>query len=196
MSTEYPEDEFDIDGRQRTPQGVHRRARSRLAAVLPFVAVLVIVPLLAWAAVTALSRDPGTPEPAAGPTPTATEAPADPTATPTGTEAPSGEPSEEPTEEPAGDVERGVSISVLNGAGIGGLAADAAGELIDDGFTNAVAADYTAGSPETTTLYYRNAELRATAEAIGELLGIDTLVEAPSATQNVEIAIVLRADYA
>src|SRR5690606_6070265 len=105
--------------------------------------------------------------------------------------------SEEATTEPGpgADVVLTTSVSVLNGAGVSGLAGDVAAVLQEAGFTSVGAADYTAGSPDVTTLYYRNAELAPTAQAIGELAGIDNLVEAPSATQNVEIAIVLRGDY-
>lgn len=216
MSTQYPEDEFDVAGRERAPEGVHRRPRSPLATWLPFLLVLVLVPLLAWGAVSLLSREPA-PEAAGTPTatqePTATAAPTDGATTPDGaTAAPTGEATDEPTgeepteeeptdeetaePEPAADVSLGASISVLNGAGVGGLAATAAEQLTADGFTNVIAADYTAGSPDVTTLYYRNAELAPTAQRIGDVLGIGNLVELASATENVEIAIVLREDYA
>ena len=191
--SQYPEDEFDVAARDRGPEGVHRRPPSLWRALAPFLAVIVIVPLLAWGAVSLLSANDGE-EPPLDPGPAATApateqpAPAE-TAEPTPTA-----PAEEP-EPAAPEVVRTTSISVLNGAGINGLAAQVAGELQADGFTTVGAADYTSGTPDVTTLYYRNAELAPTAQAIGTLLGISNLVEAPAATQNVEIAIVLRADY-
>ncbi|MEE6273822.1 LytR C-terminal domain-containing protein [Georgenia wangjunii] len=214
MSTQYPEDEFDVAGRERGPEGVHRAPRSTLAAVLPFVLVLVLVPLLAWGAVSFLSgANEGGDDPVAtasattddGATPAPTDGATDGgTAEPEPTDPATDEPEpaeettepEEETETPDADVDTSVSISVLNGAGITGLAGDAAAELVDAGFGSTVAADYASGSPDTTTLYYRDGSLASTAEAIGEILGITNLVEAPSATQNVQIAIVLRADYA
>lgn len=219
MSTpneDYPEDEFDVSGRDRTPQGVHRRPRSLWRTLLPLIAVVVIAPLLAWGAVALVSSTGGeSPGPAANPTQTAGPtggatgtATADGGATtpggdetPAGGEEPSDGASEEPTDEtddeesPGADVQDGASIVVLNGAGIGGLAGTAATELTAEGFTGASAADYASGAPATTTLYYNDAELLATAQRVGEILGITNLVESPGATQTVDIAIVLRADY-
>ena len=195
--SQYPEDEFDVAGRDRAPQGVHREPPSLWRALAPFLAVIVIVPLLAWGAVSLLAGGDGA-DPQAEPTPAATTVA--PTEEPAGAET---EPAEEETTPEQETTEPGddenviltTSVSVLNGAGIGGLAAEVAGIIQEAGFTSVGAADYAAGSPEVTTLYYRNAELAPTAQAIGELTGIDNLVEAPSATQNVEIAIVLRADF-
>lgn len=202
--SQYPEDEFDVAGRDRGPQGVHREPRSLLRALAPFLAVIVIVPLLAWGAVSLLAGGEG--DPGADPAPAPVETTAEPTDEATSDEEPSAEEEtteteeettpEEGTTEPDDDAVLTTSISVLNGAGINGLAGDVAAQLGEAGFTTVGAADYGSGSPEVTTLYYRNADLAPTAEAIGELLGIDNLVEAPSATQNVEIALVLRGDFA
>ena len=201
--SQYPEDEFDAAGRDRGPQGVHREPRSLLRALAPFLAVIVIVPLLAWGAVSLLAGNDG--EPAADPAPVEITAEPSDEATSeeeTSSEEPTAEETEEETTpeeettEPDDEAVLTTSISVLNGAGINGLAGDVAAQLGEAGFTTVGAADYGAGSPEVTTLYYRNADLAATAEAIGELLGVDNLVEAPSATQNVEIALVLRGDFA
>ena len=43
MSTHYTEDEFDVAGREREPQGVHRAPQPLLRSLLPFVLVLVLV---------------------------------------------------------------------------------------------------------------------------------------------------------
>ncbi len=196
--SQYPEDEFDVAGRDRGPEGVHRQPPSLLRALAPFIAVIVIVPLLAWGAVGLLSGNDGDPQ--ADPTPAPVETTEEPSVeTPTATESPDGETptAEETTEEGLGeDVILTTSISVLNGAGISGIAGEVAAELEAEGFTSVGAADYGAASPDVTTLYYRNADLAPTAEAIAELIGIDNTVELASATQNVEIAIVLRADFA
>lgn len=198
--SQYPEDEFDVAGRERAPQGTHRAPRNPWRALLPYALVIVLVPLLAWGAVGLLGSGGGTDdggdaqdtETSAPPTAEETTDPAD--EEPTDTESTDAE--DETTEEGlAADVITTTSISVLNGAGISGIAAEAAGQLTDAGFTDVVAADYGAAAPESTTLYYRTADLAPTAEAIGDILGIDTLVELASATQNVEIAIVLRGDF-
>lgn len=201
--SQYPEDEFDVAGRERAPQGTHRAPRNPWRALLPYALVIVLVPLLAWGAVGLLGSGGGTgdggdaqdTETTAPPTAEETTEPAD--EEPTDAEGTTeGEEGESPDEGLPADVITTTSISVLNGAGISGIAAEAAGQLTDAGFTDVVAADYGASAPEATTLYYRNADLAPTAEAIGDLLGIETLVELASATQNVEIAIVLRADFA
>ncbi|MEE6281470.1 LytR C-terminal domain-containing protein [Georgenia sunbinii] len=202
--SEYPEDEFDIAGDERAPQGTHRAPRSPWRALLPYLLVIVLVPLLAWGAVGLLG---GGNDGAGDDTPTAAEPTAEPTDVPDETDEPTDDPDpettepaepEEPTTDDDGlgaDVITSTSISVLNGASIAGVAGDAAADLTDAGFTAVSASDYGAGSPDVTTLYYRNADLAPTAEAVGEILGIDNLVELASATQNVEIAIVLRADF-
>jgi hypothetical protein len=204
---DFPEDEFDVAGRDRTPQGVHRGPRPLLRTLLPILAVVVLAPLLAWGAISLLggSGEPG---------PSAATTAAQETAAPTGeapaagttegaeptTEAPAEEEpteeeptEEETTEEPAGQVEYGTAIAVLNGAGVNGLAGEVVGTLASEGFSGGVADDYTSGAPATTTLYYNNPELQATAEEVARVLGIGNLVESSSATQA--IAIVLRNDF-
>lgn len=200
--SEYPEDEFDVAGRDRGPDGVHREPRSLLRALAPFLIVIVVAPLLAWGLVSLLSGGDGEQQAQDPPTEEVTETtpPAqEPTEEDETTEESTTEESttEESTEDEGlgEDVVLTTSISVLNGAGVAGIAAEQAAVLDDAGFTSVGAADYTAGAPDVTTLYYRNADLAPTAEAIGELLGIDNLVELAGATQNVEVAIVLRSDF-
>jgi hypothetical protein len=196
---DYPEDEFDRAGRNRTPQGVHRAPRSVWRALLPVIAVVVLAPLLAWGAITLLGGTGGQ-----APSATATqEATAEPTETESApAEEPTAEtpkPTAEPTEEettPAAPVDFTAGIVVLNGAGINGLAGNLVGELSSAGFNNSVAADYGAAAPDVTTLYYNNAELAATAQQVGEVLGIANIVESASATSSTDIAVVVRADYA
>lgn len=208
MSTEryeYPEDEFDAAGRERGPRGSHRRPRPLWRTLLPFLVVIIAAPLLAWGAVSVLSGGDGAPQAqdTAGPPAPQTQAPEE------DTEAPSEEPAEPetteagPTEEetteeqePAADVAYDSSISVLNGAGVSGLAGSVVEDLTAEGFTNAAAGNYAAGSPQATTLYYNNASLASTAQAIGAALGITNLVESAQATTAVDIAIVLRGDFA
>lgn len=216
MSTHHEdyEDEFDVAGRDRAPEGVHRSPRPLWRALLPVIAVIVLAPLLAWGAISLLG---GGEDPAAAPTATATAGATEggtEGATEGGTESategateggtataePTGAASEEPAAtqtpeetEPAANVELGTPIAVLNGAGVGGLAGEVVGRLAAEGFTGGVADNYASATPATTTLYYNNAGLQATAEEVASVLGITNLVESASATQA--IAIVLRADF-
>ncbi|WP_226920847.1 LytR C-terminal domain-containing protein [Georgenia subflava] len=207
---DYPEDEFDVAGRDRIPQGVHRGARPMWRTLLPIVAIVVLAPLLAWGAISLLGgageeEPPPTAttageetDPAGEPTGGPTGEPTDGAATdePTDDGATDGEPTDEPTDGAGGDVQLDASIVVLNGAGINGLAGEAVTELSGAGFTGGSAADYASAAPASTTLYYNNAELQATAEEVADVLGITDLVESASATQTVDIAVVLRADFA
>lgn len=194
----YPEDEFDELGADRTPQGVHRAPLPRWRQLLPFIIVLILAPTLAFVAVRAISGGDGGDEPPTG-AETTTQAPTD--------EATSEEPStdEEPTtpepttedetsEEPAADLDYAVGIWVLNGSGVGGLAADTVTVLTEEGWEDANAADYNRSQPSGTTLFYDNAEQLDEAEAVGELLGISNLVESSSAADG-DIVIVLRTDF-
>lgn len=204
--SQYPEDEFDIIGRDRSPEGVHREVRPLWRTLLPYALVIVIVPLLAFGIFQLVQGGSGDEEPSAVPS---ESTPAEPSEEPGDeTEAPDDdEPSEEPEEETTEpepeesddglgeDVIETTTVSVLNGSGVDGLAAQAASQLGAAGFTSVSAGDYSSGSPDVTTLYYRNADLEATAQAVADELGISAITEAASATQNVEIAIVLRSDF-
>src|SRR5690606_14342661 len=171
---------------QRGPEGVHRAPQSLLRALAPFIAVIVIVPLLAWGAVSLLGGG-GDGDPEAAPTgPAATAEPSEEPTAPDATAeetTPEEDSAEQTTERgPGEDVVHATSVSALNGAGVRVLAAEVAAGLTDAGFTTVGAADCGAAAPDVTTLYYRNADLAPSAEAIGALTGIDTIVEAPSAT--------------
>ncbi|MDD9205074.1 hypothetical protein PU560_01175, partial [Georgenia sp. 10Sc9-8] len=71
---DYPEDEFDVAGRNRGPNGAHRTPRPLWRALLPFLVVLVAAPLLAWGLVTLIG---GQDEPAPQATSQAEEEPAE-----------------------------------------------------------------------------------------------------------------------
>lgn len=200
----YPEDEFDVLGADRVPQGVHRTPTPRWRALLPFVIALVLAPTLAYLGVSYLTNL-GTPSSSSsGVSATASPEPSEPaveeTPEPTPEETPEEEPPveeepiEEPEEEPEDpDVQRDAPVFVLNGAGVAGLAATAAEALQSDGFTAVTATNYDRSAPSASTVYYNNAELQATAEQVGSVLGIANLVELASATDS--IAIVLRSDF-
>lgn len=191
--TQYPEDEFDVAARSRGPKGVHRQVESPFRRLIPYLVILVAAPLLAWGLLSLLNQDGG--EPVAGPTSSATvpatTPPATESATPTApaTSAPA-TPSPTPTAEA---VDFAAPVVVLNGARVAGIAARTADRLGEAGFTAVTTGNYTAAQPTSTTVYYNNADLAPTAQAIGAELGIDQLVELASATDSV--AVVLRTDF-
>lgn len=194
----YPEDEFDALGADRAPQGVHRAPLPRWRQLLPFLIVLVLAPTLAFVAVRAFSGGDGEP---GGQQPTTTQAPTDAgssdeatdsTSEETTTEEPS---SEEPsTEETGADLDQSITIWVLNGSGVTGLAADTVAVLEAAGWEGADADDYASSLPTSTTIFYDNADQAEEAQAVGEELGIDTLVESSDAADG-DIVIVLRSDF-
>ncbi len=198
----YPEDEFDALGTDRVPQGVHRAPVPRWRALLPFIVVLILAPLLAYVGVTYLSNlgsPSSTTAPAASGEPTAapeeTAAPEDSAASeettaPEESESPTAEP--EPTAEEA-TILRDTPVFVLNGAGVAGLAGTASEKLTADGFTDVTPDNYSSSAPTASTVYYNNADLADTAQQVASVLGIGQLVELASATDS--IAVVLRGDY-
>jgi len=214
----YPEDEFDTLGAKRVPQGVHREPAPRWRQWLPFLLVLVLVPLLTFGVVKYFA-DTSSDEPTPTAEETETAAPdegdgedgngeedpgdedgaADPDSETDGTDEPGEEDpgDEEPGEEDTADSEDlnlDTSVLILNGARVQGLAGEVAQALTDEGWRQTEADNYAQASPAETTLYYTSEEFAAEAEAVGEQLGITNLVESSSAASN-GIVIVLRADF-
>ncbi len=104
---------------------------------------------------------------------TATASPTpDATVSPSVTASPSTTPSPTPTVEP---VQLGVSVSVLNGAGIAGIAGDNQAELEAAGFTAVTAGNLTGAKPPSNTVTYSDAALETTAARVAEVLGISNV---------------------
>lgn len=218
----YPEDEFDTLGAGRVPQGVHREPAPRWRQWLPYLLVLVLVPLLTFGAVKFLTGDSGPVDPL----PTAEEPaddgddadadaddqdegaddsdPSDPDATGTDpddgdtddtddTDADSDEDATEDPETPA-DLNYSTHVLVLNGAGVQGLAGQVTEALTNDGWTNTTPDNYESASPTVTSLYYTSEEFAAEAAAVAERLGITNLIESATGASN-GIVIVLRSDF-
>ncbi|ACQ79076.1 conserved hypothetical protein [Beutenbergia cavernae DSM 12333] len=188
MSTppgDYPEDEFDVLGRDRTPQGVHRVHRSRWHSWWPFLLVIILAPVLAIVAVRILDREGTLPLE----TPSASSS-AQPTGE--GTASPTSEPTEEPTT-PAPAIDQSVEVSVLNGAGISGLAGEVQAQLEGAGWTAVTAGNYQSAQPDVSTIYYANADLADEAQAIATALGIGPVEEYDGVPS---ITVVLRPDFA
>ena len=214
----YDEDEFDVLGADRTPQGVHRAPVPRWRQLLPFAVVIVLAPLLAWVGVSALSGDFGSDDPDSPPA--ATE-PADPEDEATEPEDEATDPDDEATEpedeatdpddeatQPDDeategededavdetDLDREVRVLILNGTATAGLAGGAAEVLTAEGWTNLSTADYGQAQPTVTTLYYHDAMVAEEAEAVAQDLGITETVESASAASQ-GVVIVLRDDF-
>lgn len=203
---EYPEDEFDAaDDEGPVPVGVHRAPVPGWRSWVPLLAVLIIVPLLAWGAVQLLGRHGarqaaestaaapasggggGSGAPASGGQAPATGQPPA-TATPTNDARPTSAPTN-------ADLTTGVTIH--NGAGINGLGGRTGDRLRNVGYTNVEVQQgtYDNASPTTTTIFYADSDTEPTARAVGQALGITNIVESAAEAQSNPIVIVLRTDF-
>ena len=203
---EYPEDEFDAaDDEGPVPVGVHRAPVPGWRSWVPLLAVLIIVPLLAWGAVQLLGRHGARPAAEAtaaapasgggggsGAPASGGQAPA--TGQPPATGAPTN--GAEPTAAPTNaDLTTGVTIH--NGAGVNGLGARTGDRLRNVGYTNVEVQQgtYDNASPTTTTIFYADSGTEPTARAVGQALGITNIVESAAEAQSNPIVIVLRPDF-
>lgn len=202
-SDRFPEDEFDAEPAPDAPIGVHRAPRSWWSRWWPFVAVVVLVPavtvgLVAWAS-SWDGRLPGfgdSSEPAAAaPSEPETSAPATETEDP-GAEAPveTEAPPVEEEEEPAPTADLATDVRVLNASGRSGLAAGAAGDLEDAGFTSVTTGNGNAGGLQQTTVFYASADLAPTAQQVADSLGIANVVE-DAGTAPEGVVVLLLADF-
>ncbi|WP_163543732.1 LytR C-terminal domain-containing protein [Occultella kanbiaonis] len=193
---DYPhsEDEFDALGADRTPQGVHRAQQSRWRAFLPFILVIILAPTLAFGAVRLLSGGFGGGDDPTG-APTTTADAGEPTPTDGTTEEPPAteEPTVDPTTDEPADLDQALSVYVLNGAGISGLAGEAAEVLTQDGWTTVTPDNYSRELPTASAVFYTSADMAEEAAAVGELLAVTDLIEDSSAASN-GIVVVLRDD--
>ena len=94
--------------------------------------------------------------------------------------------------EPA-PVDFAASVAVLNASGINGLAGSVTTVLQDAGFANAWAGNSSDAVTTSNTVYYRDASLRSTAEAVGNAIGVATLVENAEAVGDGPITVLLKA---
>ncbi|MDO5724262.1 MAG: LytR C-terminal domain-containing protein [Flaviflexus sp.] len=105
---------------------------------------------------------------------------------------PSESPSESPSEETGADVAYDAVITVLNGSGRTGHAAQTASQLNGVGYSNTTTGNYGRALPTETTVYFSGPEMYSTAQNIAANLGVNLFVESASATGNADIVIVLR----
>lgn len=178
---EYPEDEFDSpadDGPD--PIGVHREPVPAWRSWLPLLAVLIIVPLLAWGAVSLLGSRSASPTET---TTTAAAASATPTATASATL--------------AGDADMTTGVTVHNGTSTSGLGTRTGEKLTNAGFTAVTVSQgvYSLAEPTASTVYYAAPENKSTAQAVAQALGVTEVVESATEAQSNPIVVVLRDDY-
>lgn len=189
----YPADEFDAVAPD-VPVGVHRAPRTAWSRWWPYLVVLLVVPVLAYGAVTFLLRsgelpvgggvDPGPEVEQPAPEEPAGE---DGAAPPEASEAPP------ETEEPAPEPVLSTSVQVLNGARVSGLAGRVAEELEGAGFTDVTPDNATGALPSQSTVYVATEELRPTAELVASTTGV-TAIEVDPARANGGIVVLLVSD--
>lgn len=199
----YPEDEFDADPAQDAPIGVHRAPRTWWSRWWPFVAVLVLVPAVTVGAVLwASSWDgklPGlgsdeTPTVAAPESPESSEPAGTPEETPAAPEE-TEQTEEAPVETPDPVPDLAAPVRVVNAANISGLAAGAAEQLEDAGFTSVTTGNGNAGGSTASTIFYATPELAVTAQQVATTLGIANVVESADVAGDGVLVLLLR-DFA
>ena len=203
---EYPEDEFDAaDDEGPVPVGVHRAPVPGWRSWVPLLAIIIIVPALAWGAVTLFLNGSGgsgssdavsSSQPAQG-----GQAGGNKNADSKGDKgdkggAASAKPSASASA--SGNVDFNTGVSVANGTNTDGLAKGASEKLTNGGFTavEVIPGIYENAEPAKSTVYFSSPEARTAAEEIGKRLGISNVVEGTAEnTQDAPIAVILRDDY-
>ena len=204
---DYPEDEFDVgDDDGPVPVGVHRAQVPRWRSWVPLLAIIIIVPALAWGAVTlflngaggssssgaASSSQPAQSGQAGGNKNAGNKA--DNAGNKGG--AASAKPSASAS--PSGNVDFTTRVTVANGTNTDGLAKGASEKLTNGGFTavEVIPGIYENAEPAQSTVYFSSPQARPAAEEVGKRLGISNVVEGTAEnTQGASIAVILRDDY-
>ncbi|WP_167149374.1 LytR C-terminal domain-containing protein [Actinomyces sp. ZJ308] len=207
---DYPEDEFDVgedDG--PVPVGVHRAQAPRWRSWVPLLAIIIIVPALAWGAVTLFLNGSGSgssgaassAQPAqsgqannqaSGGKSTEASKPADDKSADA-----SASPSAGASASASGNVDFNTGVTVSNGTETSGLAKGASDKLTNGGFTavEVTPGIYENAEPTKSTVYFSSPENRAAAEEVGKKLGITNVVESAENAQSNPIVVILRDDY-
>ncbi len=216
--TNYARDEFDRVPEAASRQGIHRAAaapkRPRLWPILSVgtgalavgVATFVLLPhggleapgqsASEAAAVAqsgseepgAASDKPSTAAPTAGaskPASKSAAASADPSEaapSPAATEAAS-------VDVLASTVDKALPVSIFNGTLTSGLAGRVGASVEADGWTLGQVANWQGAPQQTSVIFYSGAERKASAEALGKLLNITTLVESPGFESSVAVVL-------
>ena len=203
---DYPEDEFDVgDDDGPVPVGVHRAQVPRWRSWAPLLAIIIIVPALAWGAVTLFLNSSGgsgssdavsSTQPAQGGQGGQGGQAADKKAADKKGAAASAKPSASASA--SGNIDFNTKVTVSNGTYTDGLAKGASEKLTNGGFTSVevIAGVYENAEPAASTVYFSSPEARPAAEEVGKRLGISNVAEGTEeSTQGAPIAVILRDDY-
>ena len=204
---DYPEDEFDVgDDDGPVPVGVHRAQVPRWRSWVPLLAIIVIVPALAWGAVTLFLNGSGgsgssdavsSSQPAQGGQAGGNKN-ADKNADSADNKAGAASAKPSASASASGNVDFTTRVTVSNGTNTEGLAKGASEKLTNGGFTavEVIPGIYEGEEPAKSTIYFSTPEARSAAEEIGKRLGISNVVEGTAEnTQDAPIAVILRDDY-
>ena len=204
---DYPEDEFDVgDDDGPVPVGVHRAQVPRWRSWVPLLAIIIIVPALAWGAVTLFLNGSGgsgssdavsSSQPAQGGQAGGNKN-ADNKADNAGNKGGAASAKPSASASPSGNVDFTTRVTVANGTNTDGLAKGASEKLTNGGFTavEVIPGIYENAEPAKSTVYFSSPEARTAAEEIGKRLGISNVVEGTAEnTQGAPIAVILRDDY-
>lgn len=196
----YAMDEFDNP--PKGPAGVHRGRRSAAARYTPFVVVVVVAALCGFLAWGVLSGEfnkvhwPWSPASSQTSSKTSTTTAKKKAAEKKAAEKKQQEEAakkqqEEETakkqqeeeaakqqQEQAAQVDRSLSVRVINGTGISGYAATKQSVLNQAGYANVAAANPSGTLPDATVVWYQNDADKATAEDVANALGISNVQQA------------------
>ena len=204
---DYPEDEFDVgDDDGPVPVGVHRAQVPRWRSWVPLLAIIIIVPALAWGAVTLFLNGAGG-SGSSGATSSSQPAQsgqaggnknADNKADNAGNKGGAASAKPSASASPSGNVDFTTRVTVANGTNTDGLAKGASEKLTNGGFTavEVIPGIYENAEPAQSTVYFSSPQARPAAEEVGKRLGISNVVEGTAEnTQGATIAVILRDDY-
>lgn len=210
--TKYARDEFDRVPETSTRQGVHRAvAASRRRSLAPILAAgcvalaiglvaFLILPKLGFSAGQAAAVTAGgsaSASASSSPSATSTMSPS-PTPTspePAGTDAaaaPAASPSATPSATAAA-VDKTQPVTIYNATTTAGLATRVGGTVTSDGWVLGETGNWGGVPQQTSVIFYSGVEQKGNAEALGALLGVDTLVD--SAEFNMPLVVVLGPGY-
>ena len=204
---DYPEDEFDVgDDDGPVPVGVHRAQVPRWRSWVPLLAIIVIVPALAWGAVTLFlngSGGSGSSDAVSSSQPAQSgqaggNKNADKNADSANNKAGAASAKPSASASPSGNVDFTTRVTVSNGTNTEGLAKGASEKLTNGGFTavEVIPGIYEGEEPAKSTIYFSTPEARSAAEEIGKRLGVSNVTEGTEEnTQGAPIAVILRDDY-
>lgn len=210
--TKYARDEFDRVPETSTRQGVHRAvAASRRRSLAPILAAgcvalaiglvaFLILPKLGFSAGQAAAVTAGgsaSASASSSPSATSTVSPS-PTPTspePAGTDA-AAAPAASPSATPgatAAAVDKTQPVTIYNATTTAGLATRVGGTVTSDGWVLGETGNWGGVPQQTSVIFYSGVEQKDNAEALGALLGVDTLVD--SAEFNMPLVVVLGPGY-